>query len=1056
MRTLAGTLIVTLALLSTLAAQKRGRERIITESITLEKNAVIKTPLVIKASRITIDGNGATLQGPGRPGDKKSFTGVGIRAAGCSRVTLKNLHVRGFERGLEARDGEEWRIESCDFSDNYHDPDYGWGDYRRVGGMILTRISRSHIVESRANRVWNGLDLSECDRNVIEKNDFSHCSNVCLKLWTSSHHRVVRNNLSHGIRIRPGEVHARDSTCVLIESGSNGNRFEKNDITHGGDGVFIRVLNGWVSTGNVFIENDCSHANNNGFEAWSPGNTYLRNRSNHCSYGFWLGGSDQTVLIGNEAAYNGMPDGHHNAPEPDFRHGGIVIVNGPGSHTLIDGNHCHHNAGAGIVFRGDRATRGAKWKMFHLIVQRNRLEHNRTGLFVRFTDWLDLGGNTFRGNDQDEFLEEVTNLFRHEADPEKRPPPEVVLKGPSRSKVGVAVTFDASASRDPSGLPLTFRWDVGGTVLAGPVVEHAFTEPGFYRVGLTVHNGHLGALAYRDFYVVGRAPETATEGHAKKWGFTMANNADGRGRVTITDDPTAIVGRRSVKFRVDPYKGHDVALILASPRGAPWNLTRKTHLTFWLKFRNSNNGGFQGPNPIVRLRAGDAALAFTPAYRGMPRNALGDLPYSEARWGWLHVRLPLSGGESWLRAETIEGEQPPHVDHALRFETARTGVPTQGPSALASDGTYLYLASLDHRGRLWKTRSGGRWKPLKRPADDLKGAGGDWINGMLAFHGRAGKKGSLYLALRHPERDRFGHDCRRLARYDIATDTWSWLPTQTAMGHGAAVVGDWLYGLAHAVGGNYGGPFCRANLVQPAAFDERSVIGPLEGDNAWWMSRAAQLAAVDGRIFGIKNDWKTPQPEASGDIGDRLFVIEASRYAPSKFAGGDRWSDKQWKAATTPAVDLEPLPFEVGHGASLVALPPRWCSSVGAKGGLFIAAGCSPSNHEGYGPPSDRYALFDLEKRKFIVGRLPGPTGTGTSAALHGGKLYVKRGGMNHGPTNRELWIVTPLKPSEARTTTARLERQRFDLRKVERLSLQFDSMGYAPFEIRVDGLRFE
>ena len=63
---------------------------------------------------------------------------------------------------------------------------------------------------------------------------------------------IRENNLSYGLRIKPGEVHARDSTCVLIESGSNDNRFLDNDCTHGGDGVFIRVLNGWVSTGNVF------------------------------------------------------------------------------------------------------------------------------------------------------------------------------------------------------------------------------------------------------------------------------------------------------------------------------------------------------------------------------------------------------------------------------------------------------------------------------------------------------------------------------------------------------------------------------------------------------------------------------------------------------------------------------------------------------------------------------------------------------------------------------------------------------------------------------------
>jgi len=68
---------------------------------------------------------------------------------------------------------------------------------------------------------------------------------------------------------------------------------------------------------------------------------------------FWLGGSDQTRLIGNEAAYNGLPDGFHNAPEPGFRHGGIVIVGGPSSHTVLDGNHCHHNNGGGIVFRGN-------------------------------------------------------------------------------------------------------------------------------------------------------------------------------------------------------------------------------------------------------------------------------------------------------------------------------------------------------------------------------------------------------------------------------------------------------------------------------------------------------------------------------------------------------------------------------------------------------------------------------------------------------------------------------------------------------------------------------
>src|SRR4029077_4986831 len=104
-----------------------------------------------------------------------------------------------------------------------------------------------------------------------EGNDFSRCSNTRAKLWRASRNRFLRNNLSYGTLSNPaaGCVHARDSTSVLIESGSDDNYWFRNDVTQGGDGIFIRVLNGWVSRGNVFVENDTSYANNNCIESWS-------------------------------------------------------------------------------------------------------------------------------------------------------------------------------------------------------------------------------------------------------------------------------------------------------------------------------------------------------------------------------------------------------------------------------------------------------------------------------------------------------------------------------------------------------------------------------------------------------------------------------------------------------------------------------------------------------------------------------------------------------------------------------------------------------------------
>ena len=234
-------------------------------------------------------------------------------------------------------EGHDWVIKGCDFSDNFHDPQFGWGENGRRGGILLEKVSHSVIRGNRANRVWDACVLVDCQENRLEENDFSHTSNTCLKLWHSTENRVADNNLSYGIRKDPGEVHARDSTSVLIESGSNNNYFLRNDCTHGGDGIFIRVLNGWVSSGNVFEGNDCSYANNNCVEAWAPRNVYLRNKANHGSYGFWLGASDQTLLEGNEASWNGLPDGNHNSPHlPRHGHAGIVFMFGPSSHTRSD------------------------------------------------------------------------------------------------------------------------------------------------------------------------------------------------------------------------------------------------------------------------------------------------------------------------------------------------------------------------------------------------------------------------------------------------------------------------------------------------------------------------------------------------------------------------------------------------------------------------------------------------------------------------------------------------------------------------------------------------
>lgn len=344
------------------------------------------------------------------------------------------------------------------------------------------------------------------------------------------------------------------------------------------------------------------------------------------------------------------PRVNHNAPEAEFGHGGIVIVGGPSSHTMISGNWCHHNNGGGIVFRGDVASKGGRWRAHHWIVQQNRLEDNVWPIWGRWGDEIWLADNRTANNKYGSSLLNITNLHQSAGDPAVRRAPQVVLTGPVRAQTGKPVRFDAGASRDFEGRTLQFRWTAGEVTCDQPVFEPTFTRPGFYRLGLTVHNGVLADLAWRDLIVSDPVErELGTEGHAWQWGFELEGNADGRGNMIFADDTESVVGKTSLRFVPDPYPGMYATAIFPRRRDANLDLSGKTRIRFWIKVVNPNLPGFQNPGPVLWLYGRDGNVKIEPANG---RNLFNDLPFSEARWTWMPVEVPLAGGPDWIRKDT--------------------------------------------------------------------------------------------------------------------------------------------------------------------------------------------------------------------------------------------------------------------------------------------------------------------------------------------------------------------------------------------------------------------
>ncbi len=288
-----------------------------------------KAAIYVKGDNVTIDFQGATLEGTLPTVEPNERKGTGIFVTG-KNIVLKNLKIRGYKIALAARNAPGLKLINIDASYNWKqrllsdlDKEDGadWmrfhrkekDEWLRYGAAFYLRDCDGFEVKNcRAVGGQCGLMITNCNKGLIWNNDFSFLSAVGLGMYQSSDNRIFHNKLDWCVRgFSYGKYNrGQDSTGILIYEQSHRNVFAYNSATHGGDGFFLWAGQSTMDTGkggcndNLLYANDFSHSPANGIEATFSRNHFIYNLMLECWHGIWGGYSFESKVMFNEFGYN--------------------------------------------------------------------------------------------------------------------------------------------------------------------------------------------------------------------------------------------------------------------------------------------------------------------------------------------------------------------------------------------------------------------------------------------------------------------------------------------------------------------------------------------------------------------------------------------------------------------------------------------------------------------------------------------------------------------------------------------------------------------------------
>jgi len=309
---------------------------VITQSVRIKPGvyrlpAVGEAPLImVRGSNITIDFQGAVLEGADPESDPDGYGGTALMIEGGDRVTVRNAVIRGYKVAIHARKSSNLHLTRNDLSHNWkqrlhslieHESLLDWMSYHQNekdewlqfgGAMYLVDCDGAEIDHNTVRQGQNGLMVTRSSGLSIWNNDFSFNSSLGIGLYRVTKSRILHNKIDWNVR---GYSHGyynrgQDSAGILMYEQSSDNLVAYNSVTHSGDGLFLWAGQSTMETGqggandNLFYRNDFSHAPTNGIETTFSRNYFIENRVEENWHGVWGGYSFSSVFDGNRFSRN--------------------------------------------------------------------------------------------------------------------------------------------------------------------------------------------------------------------------------------------------------------------------------------------------------------------------------------------------------------------------------------------------------------------------------------------------------------------------------------------------------------------------------------------------------------------------------------------------------------------------------------------------------------------------------------------------------------------------------------------------------------------------------